>query len=165
MRIKSLTLPFCPLLFFLSCSSSGGSEKHSYLHSLVDSLSLNKSKNIVLYTINPNDCLSCLNGFKIVNNDFSNITNARIYVIAVDREVEKREWLKTIKGVNLENNADKKILWSKNIFQEINRSLHKNLPLSLVCVYNYKLDSVIYSKSIREISDEREFRAVLGKKF
>lgn len=170
MKINIYTLIFCTIsllyfcLFLFSCSSSN-SKSYSYIHSIVDTLSIDKAKNIIIYTINPNDCISCINGFKLLNNDFSQSSNSIVYVMSVEREVEKKELIKTIKDIDFTINNTKSVLWNKKLFDNINSSLGKNLPLSLVCIYNYKIDSVIYCNPIREINKEAEFRDHLEKTF
>ncbi len=157
----SLSIFFCGIFLF-SCNYSN-SKKYSYIHSIVDTLSIDKSKNIIIYTVNPNDCISCINGFKLLSNDFSNSPNSSIYVISIEREVEKKELIRTINDVDFTINKSRSVLWNKKMFNEINRSLGKNLPLSLVCIYNYKMDSVIYCNPIREINKEEVLRENLEK--
>ena len=161
MKINSYLSILCSLLFF-ACSHVPD-KNVSNLRSLTDTLPLDRSKNIIIYTVNPNDCISCVDGFKLINSDLSHIQNSRVYVISVEREIEKNEFIKNIKDIDLSNSKNKVVLWSKSLFDGINRSVNKNLPLSLVCIYNYKTDSVIYCKPIREVANEEELRTNLEK--
>jgi hypothetical protein len=159
MRIRTGIFLFC--LLFLGCREA--STPASYIHSIMDTVSIDRSKNILIYTLNPNDCISCINGFKELNERLSDSDIPLLYAVSVEREIEKNELLKNIKDVDLHNNKNKVVLWSKNIFDGINKSVHKGGPLSLMTIYNYNSDSVLYSKPIREISNEAELRKYLGK--
>ncbi|CAN5512674.1 hypothetical protein BH10BAC1_BH10BAC1_18410 [soil metagenome] len=150
------------LLLVLACKNPRKTATASFLHSFVDTLKVDRSKNILIYTINPNDCISCMNGFKTMDADFSESPNSCIYVILIEREIEKNEWLKKTKILNLNKGSNKIVLWDKSVFTKINASLNKNNLLSLVCIYNYQRDSVVYSSPIKDVVDESLFEQNLN---
>lgn len=147
-------LLFCFLVFSFGCNQKQKEAKDfSYLHSLVDSLSLNKGKNIFIYSINPNDCINCLYGVSQINKNLAEMSNAKIYVLFVERSIEKNELIKTSKGINLNDSINKVVLWDKNIFQKVNSLAKQNnsVAISILSIYNYSLDSIVYCKPIKEI--------------
>lgn len=148
----------------LSCSHGSPGKKVSYVHSLMDSLKINGSKNILIYTINPNDCINCLIGFVALNNSVHAIATPKVYVLSVEREIEKDQVLKSIKNVELRDTINKVIVWDKNIFIGINESVSvkKEISLSSLTIYNYQNDSIIYNKPIREIVSTDEFSDYLN---
>jgi hypothetical protein len=164
MKIKALVFLFLVSCIFQGCQSSS-SKNTSYIHSIIDSLPIDKTKNIIIYTINPNDCINCLNGFKFINADFSKTAHPIVYIIAVERIIERIALAESIKQINFAASTSNHVIWDKTIYSEVNRSFNKDLPLSFVCIYNYEKDSIIYSKAIREMNDEKEFKMGLEKTF
>lgn len=156
MKINACIIFCCVLL--LRCGEAG-IPASSYIHSVADTLPIDKTKNILIYTINPNDCISCINGFKLMNTTISGSTHPCVYVICVDREIEKNELKKKIKDIDLEDSENKAVLWNKEIFEGINHSSY----MTRVIVYNYTADSVIYSKPVREVINVEEVKTNLEK--
>lgn len=150
------------LLFILGCKQPNSIES-SYIKSLADSLNIETNNNILIYTINPNDCLSCINGFKIINNELVKSENSKLYVLSVDREIEKEVIIKSNPDLNLLPSYNKYICWSKEIVRRINHSVKYNASLSLIAIYNYQTDSILFCKPIREIKSEQEVKSVLIK--
>ena|ERR1700749_2986653 len=152
MKIKIRAFIVCMLLS-AGCSHPD-LKRGSYLKSVIDTLSIDKSKNILIYTINPNDCLNCINGFKSINDELSKTPNSKIYIVSVEREVEQKELMKETSLFDLSKGGNKAVIWDKNVFTKINGSINKNLGLSSICIYDYKADSIIYCKPIREIENK-----------
>lgn len=144
----------CILLFAFGCTKKSIKNK-SYLHVLVDSLPIDKTTNIFIYSINPNDCVNCLYGFSQINTRLSEITNSKIYILAVDRAIEKNELMKTSKGINLYDSINKVVLWNKNTFYTVGAAANKKnvAGVSLLTIYNYTTDSIVYSMPVKEISN------------
>jgi hypothetical protein len=161
-----ISLPLLLLIIALpGCKERGVTPaSSSFIHSVVDSLPLDKSKNILIYTINPNDCISCINGFKFMNSDLSSTGNGRLFAISVGRRIEKEELSKKITDIDLSDEKNKCVLWGKDLFDGINAAGGITLALSSVMIYNYEKDSVIFSKPIREVSDDQLLRDALVKK-
>lgn len=160
MRINAII--FLLSLLTIGCNETG-QPAFSYIHSVVDTMTIDKTKNILIYTINPNDCISCINGFRLMNNNFSGTPNSCVYVISVDREIEKAELKKNIRDIDLNDSETKRVIWSKEVFDKINLASKKNIAMTLVTIYNYASDSIIYSKPIREVVNEEELKMELGK--
>lgn len=139
------------------------SAKSTCLRSLVDSLKMETTNNILIYTINPNDCLSCIQGFKIINRGLDESINPKLYVIKVDREIEKEVILKSNPDLNLLPALNKSVCWSKEVFVNINNRANYNSSLSLIAIYNYRADSILFCKPIREIRSEDEVKRLLIK--
>lgn len=156
---------FFLILSFFSCKPAIPDKKMSYVHSVIDSLKIDKSKNILIYTVNPNDCINCLIGFVALNNNISAVNNPRVYVVAVEREIEKEQVLSSIKNVDLNEAVNKAVVWNKEIFRRINESVSfkKEVSLSLLTIYNYQKDSIIYNRPIKEITGVDEFMSYLEK--
>jgi hypothetical protein len=153
--LLSLALP--------ACKEKSTTPASSFIHSVVDSLSLDRSKNILIYTINPNDCISCINGFKFMNSDLANAGNGKLFVISVERQIEKEALSKKITDIDLLPGKNKSVLWGKDLFDGINHTAGIDLALSSVLIYNYNKDSVLFAKPIREVSDDNELRSALAK--
>jgi hypothetical protein len=90
--------------------------------------------------------------------------NGRLYVISVERQIEKQELSKKITNVDLNPEQNKSVLWGKDLFNGINKKGGITLALSSVIIYNFERDSVLYARPIREVSDDREIRTALGKR-
>jgi hypothetical protein len=164
---NSMKSNFCFISLCLLMLGTGCQEKEiktfSYLHSLADSLPVDKDKNIIIYTINQNDCINCLYGFSAVENKLTHTLNSKIFVIRVNREIEKNELLKTTKSISLKDSTNKVVLWDKKIFDRISKITRHTIPVSLLIVYNYKTDSILYQKSIKEMTDTEELKAFINK--
>ncbi|MBL0327890.1 MAG: hypothetical protein IPP64_00380 [Bacteroidetes bacterium] len=145
------------LLLGFGCSKKSVTSD-SYLHALVDSLAIDKTTNIFIYSINPNDCVNCLYGFSLINKRLSEITNSKIYILAVDREIEKKELIKTSTAINLHDSINKVILWNKNTFHSVGTDANKKnvVGVSLLTIYNYATDSIVYSMPVKEITNAEE---------
>ncbi len=155
---------FCCLLF-CHCTHKNSAPKESFLHAFIGSLAIDKSKNILIYTINPNDCINCLKGLISINEQLTDLSTQKIIIVSVEREIEKRALIKSTTKIDLKEGLYKTILWDKNLFQKINlsTSVKKEITLSLLTVYNYKIDSVLYNKPIKEIIDVSELARYLEK--
>ncbi|MGQ0827718.1 MAG: hypothetical protein ACT4ON_04925 [Bacteroidota bacterium] len=165
MRKISAVIIVSFIVLVISCSGDLSCKKASYIYSAMDSLKIDKSKNILIYTINPNDCMNCLIGFVSLNNSLSMYTNPKVYVIAVEREIEKNELIKSTKNIDLKDSVNRSIIWDKNVFMGINESasFKKEISLSSLTIYNYQKDSIMYSKPIKEITGLNEFAFYLEK--
>ncbi len=150
-----------PVFILSSCKEKVLNETHSSLYRLVDSLPIDKSKNILIYTINPNDCISCMNGFRSMSDGVSNGENGELFIISVAREIEKQELSKKINGIDLKEHNNKSVVWNQEAFNAINKALNVTLPISLVAVYNFEKDTVLYYKQIREVADDHEIKKAL----
>lgn len=150
------------ILILVGCKKNNVSES-SYLKSLTDSLKMNTKNNILIYTINPNDCISCINGFKIINEGLTEFETHKLYVLSVDREIEKKIILKNNPDLNLSPAFNKSVCWSRDLFLKINQSAKYNSSLSLILIYNYSADSILFGKPIREVRDEQEITRMLRK--
>ena len=153
------------LLLLLSyCKPETPSVSLSYLHKVVDTLDINRSGNILVYTINPNDCVSCLNAFKLFDDNLNGDSSSRIYVIAVNRMIERESMEKQIVYPDLHAKKNKAVLWGRDLFDSINYCGGTSQPMTTVMVYNHQIDSILYSKPVREVLDMREISTELGKK-
>ncbi len=163
-KINKITLALFTVSV-LGCDHASLGKKASYVHSVIDSLKIDKSKNILIYTINPNDCINCLIGFVSLNNSLAAAATPKVYIISVEREIEKKQTLRSINSIDLTDTVNKVILWNKNIFIGINRSISvkKQISLSSLTIYNYQHDSILYTKLIREIIGIDEFAVYLEK--
>jgi hypothetical protein len=155
MRTSICLLKLCFLFFILACKSESH-KSESYLHSLIDSLSISKEKNIIIYSFNPNDCINCLYGFNLIYNELATKTNSKLFVVSVEREIEKKELIRTTKNISFSDSINKVVLWNKQLFTMISKSTNHPVPVSLVTIYNYNTDSVIYSKAVKEIENANE---------
>ncbi len=164
MKINAvLLIVFIVSLLNFSCgNSSVVNKKNSKLHALIDTLNIDKTKNIIIYTVNPNDCFNCLIGFVNVNNTLSKIQNSKIYILAVEREIEKQDWIKTLKNIDLKDSVNRVVIWDKTLFNTVNKLVRKELPLSLVIIYNYTNDSIIYNAPIKEIVEVEQIMRYLN---
>lgn len=150
------------LLILLGCKETN-SAKSTCLKPLVDSLKVETTNNILIYTINPNDCLSCIHGFKTLNQGLAESKNSKLYVISVDRAIEKEVILKSNPDLNLLPAFNKSVCWSKELFVKINGCANYNRSLSLITIYDYEADSILFCKPIREIRSEDEVKRLLIK--
>ncbi|MBA3706463.1 MAG: hypothetical protein H0W84_11370, partial [Bacteroidetes bacterium] len=161
--MKTKAIAFFMACSFLSCKPGLPDKKPSYVHSVIDSLKIDKSKNILIYTINPNDCINCLVGFVALNNTLSTTPIPKVYVLSIEREIEKDQAIKSMKNIDLRDTVNKVVLWNKEIYIGINEtvSLKKAISLSALTIYNYQKDTVIYNKPIKEITGIEEFKTYL----
>lgn len=167
MKIKILaSLLFFSFAFFC-CNSKSETPKASFLHSFIESLAIDRSKNILIYTINPNDCINCLKGFVSINDKLPGNSIQKIYVVSIEREIEKSTLMKSVKNIDLNDTINKIVLWDKFLFQKINGSASKKqeTSLSLLMIYNYSTDSIIYNKPIKDIIDVEELKMSLERSF
>ncbi len=109
--------------------------------------------------------MNCLMGFVSLNNSLSAVGNPKVYVLSIEREIEKNQLLKTIKNIDLKDSVNRVVLWDKNLFVGINESVSakKEISLSSLTIYNYQKDSIVYHKPIREIVGIEEFVTYLEK--
>lgn len=149
------------VLLILSGCKENKADESSYLKSVVDSLGIDTTSNIIIYTINPNDCISCINGFKTLNKGLNESQNSKLYVISVDREIEKKTIMNNNPDLNFLPKPQKHVCWSKELFVKINHQAKYNAALSLIAIYNYKSDSLLFCKPIREIRSESEVERCL----
>lgn len=161
--MKNSILIFLVLLFF-SCQHEPMGKALSYLHRVADTLQIDRSGNILIYTINPNDCITCLNAFKSFDNKLNGNSGSKIYVVAVDRMIERQAIEKQTTYSDLQPQKNKAVLWGRDLFDSINYFGGVNLAMTMVMVYNYQKDSVLYSKPVREITDMHEIGIELEKK-
>ena len=159
MKINAIV--FLSFILLLPGCSPSPVKTTSYMRSVTDTLRIDKTKNLIIYTINPNDCVNCLIGFKSINKTLSKMQNAQVYVVAVEREIEKNELMKETSFFDFSASPNKAVIWSKDAFNKINNISHFNLSISSLCVYNYTLDSIVYCKPIREINNENEVMSKL----
>jgi hypothetical protein len=152
------------ILFFYGCTRSPEGEKSSYLHRVMDTLTLNRSGNTLIFTINPNDCIGCLNTFKLFDDRLSGSSGGSLYVIAVDRAVERRSLQERMSYPDLQAQKNKAVLWGRELFDSINDCTHHDLSLTIVSVYNYQDDTVLYSKPVRDVMDLKEIEQALQEK-
>lgn len=148
------------VLILLGCKQPNPIES-SYIKLLVDSFKIETNNNILIYTINPNDCISCINGFKIINKRLTESGNSKLYVLSVDREIEKEAIIKNNPDLNFLPSNNKFICWSKEMVKKINRSVKYSASLSLIAIYNYQTDSILFCKPIREVRSEKEVKRFL----
>lgn len=150
-------------LTIISCSTPiQQKDKHTFLHQLADSLSLNKEKNIILYSINPNDCINCLHVFADINSYLNTVPNSKIYVMLTEREIEKQELIRTSQGVSFTDSINKKVIWNRELYERISAATGNRVLVSLFTVYNYKQDSILYTQPIKSIPDARELLKYLN---
>jgi viroplasmin and RNaseH domain-containing protein len=155
-------LLFFSVLLFAECHSHS-SKQFSFLHSLTDSLSVDTSKNVLIYTLNPNDCINCLNNFVNINNKLAQTKNFKLYVISVEREIEKNELMNTVTTIDLKDTVNNHVIWDKQLFDKISKLKNINIASSMLTVYNYAADSILFSKRIRDIEDVTELEIYTGK--
>ncbi|MGZ4034154.1 MAG: hypothetical protein ACXVPU_00105 [Bacteroidia bacterium] len=149
------------LVFF--CCNSGTSKKFSFLHTVADSLNIDRSKNVFIYTVNPNDCINCLNAFVSINNKLAAVTNSKIYIIPVEREIEKQSLRNSITTIDLKDTINNHIVWNINLFDKISKLKNINIASSMLTIYNYRMDSILFNKRIRDIEDETELEKYTGR--
>ena len=153
---------FFSVLLLAECHSRAP-KQFSFFHTLTDSLLVDRSKNILIYTVNPNDCINCLNNFVSINNTLVQTKNPRIYVIPVEREIEKKELISTITTIDLKDTVNNHIVWDMQLFDKISKLKNINIASSMLTIYNYTTDSVLFSKRIRDIQDVTELEKYTGK--
>lgn len=159
--LKKTNIAFA--LFFLLVACSQKKEQNgSYIHRMLDTLTIGHNGNALIYTINPNDCVSCLNGFKLFDETFKGAKIPVVYVISINRALEKQQLIKTITSPNLDPAPNKAVIWSKEVLDSLNLECGRNLPLTSLIVYNYTKDSVLFSAPIREINDMALVKEMLG---
>ena len=148
----------------ISCSTPiRQKDKHSFLHQLADSLLLNRDKNIIIYSINPNDCINCLHVFADINSSLSTTSNSKIYVMLTEREIEKQELIRTSQGISFTDSINKKVIWNRHLYERISAATGNRVLVSLFTVYDYKRDSVLFTQPIKSIPDARALLKYLGK--
>lgn len=157
-----MKISVCTSLLFLwliiyGCQENKGREV-SYLHTLTDSLPINKEKNIIIYSLNPNDCINCLYGFTSVYFQLSQTANPKVFIVPIDREIEKKELQRTTKNISLTDSINKVVIWNKKLFSKLSESTGHSVPVSLLAVYNYKNDSILFCKAIKEIGNIEELK-------
>src|ERR1700746_307595 len=138
MKIKAGFFFFISLIIF-SCNNPAPGKKNSFLHDVVDSLALDKTKNILIYTINPNDCINCLNNFVSINKVLMQTNNPKLYVIPVEREIEKKDLMNSVTTINLKDSINNHILWDVGIFDKISKLKNINISSSMLTIYSYSL--------------------------
>ncbi|MFL5764754.1 MAG: hypothetical protein ACJ77K_12490 [Bacteroidia bacterium] len=156
-------LIFTALSALSACQERSTTPASSFIHQVIDTLNIDKKKNVLIYTINPNDCLNCINGFKDMSRDLAAAGNGRVFVISVERAIEKNTWEKQITDIDLSPEPNKAVLWSKDIFYRINHEDKGGLGLTQVTIYNYDRDTILFSRPVREISDDSPLKALLSK--
>jgi hypothetical protein len=159
-RLPGTSVFFATLLVLAACGPSGHRPEGSFLHRMMDTLEVSKKGNALVYSINPNDCISCLNGFKIFDRELSGKASATIYVISIARQVEKEEWKKKIAYPDLRPEKNKAVFWGKEICDSLGKMTNINLPLTTLIVYNYTSDSVLFARPVREITDLDELEGM-----
>ncbi len=156
MKKVSLFLLLCYV--GIACNTIEKEKEYSFLHFFVDTLDVDRSKNILIYTINPNDCINCLRAFVIINKELSKLPSPKIYIILTEREIEKNALIASVKNMPFTDSINRRILWDKDLFEKTNTSVsaHNEIALSLLTIYNYQQDSVLFTKPIKEIMDLEE---------
>jgi len=163
MKIKPALFVF--FLLVCSCSCKQQEQKTaSFLHSAIELLPIDKDKNIIIYSINPNDCINCLYGFTEINDHLEHAANAKLYVMYVEREVEKNDLIRTTKNIPLRDSVNRVIVWNKELFMKTLSYSNAAARLSTLTIYNYKSDSVIYSQPVKYIPDARKLDVFLENK-
>jgi hypothetical protein len=150
--MKNSLLAIIAVLFF-SCTRKTETVKTSVLHRVVDTLDISHRGNILVYTINPNDCISCLNGFKLFEEQLSVKSEPLIYVIAVNRMAEREALLKELTYPDLRKAKNKAVIWDRQLLDSVNHMALVDVPLTMVAVYNYESDTLIFSSPIRELEN------------
>jgi hypothetical protein len=84
-------------------------------------------------------------------------------VFPVERDIEKNELIKNSTSINFKDNTNNHFLYSKFLFDKISTLKKANIASSMLTIYNYKFDSTLYSKRIRDISNEAELEIYLTK--
>ncbi|MDQ3046670.1 MAG: hypothetical protein M3R27_03910 [Bacteroidota bacterium] len=148
---------------FSTCNDPDTLVKHSAIHQALDSLPIDKSSNLIIYTINPNDCISCLNGFKEYNGQLYQEGNPAVYVVSVARQIEREELKKKISYFPVDGDKNTSVIWSKKVFEAFNSEGGINLPLTCAIIYNFQKDTVLFAKPVREINDVNELTELLKK--
>jgi hypothetical protein len=92
----------------------------------------------------------------LIYNELATKTNSKLFVVSVEREIEKKELIRTTKNISFSDSINKVVLWNKQLFTMISKSTNHPVPVSLVTIYNYNTDSVIYSKAVKEIENANE---------
>ena len=161
--VRKLSLLLLLSYIGAACNSIDKGKKYSFLHFFVGTLDVDRSRNVLIYTINPNDCINCLRGFVIINNELSKLPSPKIYIILTEREIEKNALIASVKNMPFTDSINRRILWDKDLFEKTNTSVSvKNeISLSLLTIYNYEKDSVVFTKPIKEIMDVEELSGYL----
>lgn len=153
------------LFYFLLLSACNTPAKKtdapSLLHKLADSVELEHKENLIVYSVNPNDCINCLKGFTEINRQLTQLQNSKLYVVLVEREIEKKELIRTTQTINFKDSINKVVLWDKTIYKNISAITGNKSLVSLLTIYNYKTDSIIFSRPIKEISSIDELTPFL----
>lgn len=152
------------VLLISACHQETKVQPFSYVRRVVDSLQIDRSGNMLIYTINPNDCITCLNAFRFFDDNLNGNAGSRMYVIAVNRMVEREAMQKQMTYPDLKPQRNKAVLWSRELFDSINYCGGVNQAMTAVMVYNYQKDSILYSKPVREVMDMKEISQELEKK-
>lgn len=147
---------FFLLVILWACNSEQQPTKQEpFKVSAVLPASICEGKKLLIYTLNPNDCVNCLSVFSGLNDVLSKQNYKTLYVIAVDREIEKNKFKESIISVDL-NDPKTNVLWGKKLFQQVNNLTKPSATVSLVNIYDCKADSIVFSKSVKEVSDVNE---------
>jgi hypothetical protein len=147
-KIKFFFIFIC----FIACGKKE-CKKYSRMHVVIDSLKIQNKKNIVIYRINPNDCLNCLNGLTNTTNGLSDKEITQVFFVKIDREIEK----KSINFDFFKTTKKDKIIWSGHLFSEIGYALGFTDPVSTSHVYDYEHDTIAFSKNIKDLCTAEEF--------
>jgi hypothetical protein len=164
--IKNSFVAFIVCFYLSSCQekTTEYQQTHSEIYKVVDSVFNETSHNIIIYTINPNDCISCLNGFKDQDGQLFNQNASTLYVVKVGREIEKQELKRKIDYFPSLADSNNAIIWSEKIYYDINKHCGLNIAVTAAIIYNFKKDSVLFIKPVREITNVQELRSVLQTK-
>lgn len=157
MKIRVVVL--VSILLLWGCKESG--KPASIIKNLIGSQDIDKTKNILIFTINPNDCMNCLIGFNSINQDLNKAANSRLYLISVERAIEKIELSKAMTGIDLSPSKNKSVFWNKKLVQSVNESAGLGAGMSSIIIYNYQKDSIVFSKPAREINDASALKNLL----
>ena len=164
MKNKIFFFTAVSLITIISCSPpTQPKDNHSFLHRLADSLALNKDKNIIIYSINPNDCINCLHVFADINSYLNAVPNSKIYVMLTEREIERQELIRTTRGISFTDSINKKVIWNRDLYSRISAATDNKVLVSLFTVYNYKKDSILFTQPIKSIPDARALLKYLEK--
>jgi len=155
---------FFTLLLLVCCKEQVQPGKNTFgLRKLADSLSLDKEKNIIICSVNPNDCINCLYGFTLIDQRLQASGNSKLYVVPVQRKIEKQELIRTTKTIALKDSLHKLVVWDKALFTNLKILTKGATSASFLLIYNYKSDSILYNKPVKFISDARELDVFLEK--
>jgi hypothetical protein len=143
-------------LLLSACREQTSRQDKSFIHSFVDTLAVNKDKNLLIYSLNHNDCINCLYGFVQLYNATDKKNNTTILILPVDREIEKKEILSTTKNISLYDSVNKVVIWDKLLFSKLNEFTGHTIPVSLITIYNYEKDSILFCRPVKELQDPNE---------